>query len=328
MDVREEGPGRVGSGWTFLSIVVVAVGVPATLIGVFGLVRVSAAPQEGDPILVGAGDIGTCSTKADTLTARKVDRVIRKARGGVTVYALGDTVYYRGTKAEYRRCYDPTWGAFKKRTRPVPGNHEYITPNASGYFSYFSNVAGGKVTLRAGKRHRGYYSYNRGRWHIVALNSNCKEVPGGCESGSPQARWLRRDLSAHRSRCTLAYMHHPLFSSGEHGNSPKNAKMFWRVLDNRNADVVLAGHEHHYERFAKQNPNGKRKPEHGIRSFVVGTGGTKIDDPFRAAEPNTKVRFRKHGVLRLALHPTSYSWRFIPVRGNKEFTDSGRARCH
>jgi hypothetical protein len=319
VDGRGAGRRWVGREWPVLSTVVVAAGVSATLIGVFGLERVSAAPQEGDPILVGAGDIGTCSTKADTLTARKVDRVIRKARDRVTVYALGDTVYERGTIAEYRRCYDPTWGPFKKRTKPVPGNHEYRTPNASGYFSYFGNVAG--------KRHKGYYSYNRGRWHIVALNSNCKEVPGGCESDSPQIRWLRRDLSAHRSRCTLAYMHHPLFSSGEDGNFPYNAKVFWRVLYNRNADVVLAGHEHDYERFAKQNPNGKRRPKQGIRSFVAGTGGTEIDDPFRAAKPNTRIRFRKHGVLKLTLHPRSYSWRFIPVRGNKEFTDSGRGRC-
>ena len=320
MDGREEGPGRVGSGWTVLSIVVVAVGVPATLIGVFGLVRVSAAPQEGDPILVGAGDIGTCSTKADTLTARKVDRVIRKARGRVTVFALGDTVYDRGTKAEYRRCYHPTWGPFKKRTRPVPGNHEYLTPNASGYFDYFGKVAG--------KRHKGYYSYNRGGWHIVALNSNCEEVPGGCEPSSPQVRWLKADLAANKDKtCTLAYMHHPRFSSGENGNFPYNAKTFWRVLYNRNADVVLAGHEHDYERFAPQTPSGTLDRAQGIREIVVGTGGANLR-PFATIRPHSQVRnANTHGVLKLTLTADSYSWQFVPVAG-QTFTDSGTTSCH
>lgn len=163
--------------------------------------------------------------------------------------------------------------------------------------------------------------------HIVALNCSCNHVPGGCEGDSPQVRWLRRDLSAHRSRCTLAYMHHPLFSSGYHGAIPDKSKTFWRVLYNSDADVVLAGHDYDYERFAKQSPTGKRRPKQGIRSFVVGTGGTELT-PFSAAKPNTQDRFREHGVLQLRLHPGSYSWKFIPVEDNKKFIDSGSDSGH
>jgi hypothetical protein len=234
-----------------------------------------------------------------------------------TVAVLGDIAYTRGTSSEFSDCFDPEWGRHKARMRPTPGNHEYRTSEASGYFEYFGAAAG-----ELGK---GYYSYDLGSWHLVVLNSNCDEV-GGCEAGSPQERWLRQDLTTHARTCTLAYWHHPRFSSGEHGDDTR-MKPLWRVLEEHGAEVVLSGHDHDYERWGPQDASGNAKAD-GIVQFVVGTGGTSLRT-FPSARPaNSAVRDTvTWGVLKLTLHASSYDWEFIPIAG-QTFTDKGSANCH
>jgi acid phosphatase type 7 len=234
--------------------------------------------------------------------------------------ALGDVAYPRGSAANFEECYGPSWGRFKERTRPVPGNHEYFTEGATGYFEYFGEAAGDPE--------EGYYSYELGSWHVVALNSNCEEVR--CGPGSPQTRWLEEDLATNdEARCTLAYMHHPRFSSGEkHGSSDGGVENLWEALYEADADVVFSGHEHNYERFSPQDPQGRVDPGRGIRQFVVGTGGGGGEGPISEPIVNSEVRIDGiDGVLKLTLRPTSYEWEFVPVEG-ESFTDSGSARCH
>src|SRR5215207_6433490 len=214
----------------------------------------------GDPVVVAAGDIASCSSKGDEATAHLLTRI----HG--TVLTLGDNAYEDGTAADFRQCYDPSWGKYKARTRPAPGNHDYsggetaigraigrAIGTARGYFGYFGKIAG--------ERGKGYYSYNLGKWHLLSLNRNCAEV-GHCDSSSPQMRWLKANLAAnHDKRCTLAYFHHPRFSSGEEHGSIEEVKPLWDVLYAAGVDVVLSGHEHNYERFAEQDPNGKADPQ-------------------------------------------------------------------
>ncbi len=251
----------------------------------------------GPATLVAAGDVASCRSSADEATAA----LVAKIPG--TVAVLGDIAYERGTTEELARCYGPGWGRFRKRTRPALGNHDYGTGSAAPAIAYF------------GLPERGYYSYELGAWHVVALNSNCWAV-GGCGAGSPQERWLRADLAAYPARCTLAYWHHPRFSSGLHGGTESVAAL-WNALAEAGADVVLAGHDHHYERFA---------PIDGIRSFVVGTGGRSRYPVFRRAEGSEVVDFRTYGVLKLTLRADAYGWRFLPAAGGT-FTDAGSSRC-
>jgi len=268
---------------------------------------------EADPVFVGAGDIASCNSQGDEATANLLDTIPG------TVYTTGDNAYDQGTATEFTECYDPSWGRHKARTRPAVGNHEYYsTTNASGYFGYFGAAAGDPS--------KGYYSYNLGEWHMVALNSMCENV-GGCGATSPMVTWLKDDLAANPRTCTLAYFHHPLFSSGSsHGGNSK-MKPSWEVLYAADADVVLNGHVHNYERFAPQDPEGRADPERGIREFVVGTGG-KSHYPIVAPIANSEVHNDEtYGVLKLTLHPHSYEWQFVPVEG-ESFTDSGSARCH
>ncbi len=272
-------------------------------------------PRPADPpTVVAAGDIADCRREDDEATAELL--------GGIegTVLALGDEAYPRGTAREFEECYDPSWGRFKGRTKPVPGNHEYYTEGAQGYFGYFGEAAGDPS--------EGYYSYDLGSWHMVALNSNCEEV--GCGPGSPQTRWLEEDLAANDdARCTLAYMHHPRFSSGEeHGSNDGGVERLWEVLYEANTDVVLSAHEHNYERFSPQDPGGRADPERGIRQFVVGTGGAAGNYPIGRPIENSRVHDdRTDGVLVMKLQPGRYEWRFVAVEGG-EFADSGSARCH
>ena len=267
------------------------------------------ARAAGDPILLGAGDIASCQSSGDEATAELL------ASTGGTVAALGDTVYPDGTAAQFRDCYGPSWGRFKARTRPAVGNHEYSTAGAQPYFEYFGAAAGPSG--------RGYYSYDMGTWHVVVLNSNCSEV--SCAAGSTQERWLRADLAANAKKCTLAYFHHPRFSSGLYGDTVSVAP-FWKALYRAGTEVVLNGHTHNYERFAPQRPNGTRDGERGIREFVVGTGGVNLK-PFEAVKPNSQARNADtFGVLRLTLHPGSYDWKFKPAAGGT-FTDSGTKAC-
>jgi Calcineurin-like phosphoesterase len=267
-----------------------------------------------DPVILAAGDIANCKIIGG---AEATAKIIETIPG--TVVAIGDLALSNGSAQEFADCYDKTWGAFKSRTRPVPGNHEYHTAGAKPYFEYFGSAAG-----EPGK---GYYSYELGAWHIVALNGECKDI-GGCENGSPEEKWLRRDLQSHPAACTLAYWHEPLFSSGaKHGNNPLY-KDFWRDLYRANATIVLNGHDHDYERFAPQDPDGKAGPRRGIREFVVGTGGNHERLFASTPQPNSEARMTgTFGVLKLTLHAHGYDWKYIPQAG-KTFHDSGSGTCH
>jgi hypothetical protein len=261
--------------------------------------------------LVAAGDIAHCGTAGDSATAALV------ARMPGTVATLGDHVYEDGTASEFRRCYHPTWGRFLRRTRPTPGNHEYHTRGAAGYFAYFGR--------RAGPSGRGWYAYRLGTWRIIVLNSNCDEV-GGCGPGSEQHRWLLAELGSNPAACTLAYWHRPRFSSGPHGDGDGVAP-FWAALYRARADVVLSAHDHTYERLAPMAPDGRLDTSRGIRQFVVGTGG-RSHYPIRRTRPNSVVHDDEtFGVLRLTLRPGRYDFRFVSVAGGR-FSDAGSGRCH
>ncbi len=269
------------------------------------------AMTPSDPVLVGAGDIARCDTDDDEATARLLDRTPG------TVFLLGDNVYESGSDTEYDECFHPTWGRHRARTRPAPGNHDYLTPEAAGYYRYFGAAAGDPS--------RGYYSYDLGAWHVVVINSNCFDV-GGCEEGSAQDRWLAADLATHRRACTLAYWHHPRWTSGPHGDQTFMEDIY-RRLHGAGVDVILTGHEHHYERFAPMAPDGSVDFLHGVREFVVGTGGTPLR-PIVGVHAGSEVYSDTvHGVLRLTLHPRGYSWRFIPIEGDT-FSDYGTTACH
>jgi hypothetical protein len=265
----------------------------------------------GDPILLAAGDIGNCSTTQDTATGNLLDGLPG------TIAMLGDAAYSNGTATEFTNCFDPVWGRHKARMKPTPGNHEYYTSGATGYFGYFGALAGDPT--------KGYYSYNLGNWHIVVLNSNCSAV-GGCGAGSAQEQWLRQDLAANPRTCTLAYWHHPRFSSGEHGNNTV-VQPLWKALDEAGAEVILTGHDHNYERWKPQDAAGNAIAN-GIVEFVIGTGGTSLR-AFTTTQPaNTAVRNASTwGVLKLTLHATSYDWEFVPIAG-QTFTDRGTVNCH
>jgi acid phosphatase type 7 len=272
-----------------------------------------AAQHDQTAVLVGAGDIADCN---DLSGAEATAKLLEQIPG--TVMAVGDLAYPGGTKEQFENCYDKTWGRVKSRTRPATGNHEFHSSGATPYFQYFGAAAGDPKN--------GYYSYELGSWHIMVLNSECQDV-GGCDVASRQVRWLRADLAAHPAACTLAYWHKPLFSSGNaHGNDPE-MKPLWQALYEANAEVVVNGHDHDYERFAPQTPDGAADSAHGIREFVVGTGG-KNHRPFAAPKPNSESRNADaFGVLKLTLKPDGYEWQFIPEPG-KSFTDSGSGACH
>ena len=269
-------------------------------------------------VLVGAGDIAGCRSLAG---AAETAELIEKIPGAV--FAAGDLAYERGTAQEFKNCYDPTWGRFRDRTWPTPGNREYATPAGSAYFAYWGE--------RAGSAERGYYSFDLGRWHVIALNTNCKAPGvGGCEAGSAEEKWLRQDLEDHGRSCMVAFGHHALYSSGVFKSHAVHLELrdLWRDLYVAHADLVLAGHEHSYERFAPQDPDGHLDAAEGIREFVIGTGG-RSHSPLGSPMPNSEVRDNDtFGVLKLTLWPDRYTWEFIPVRGSEGFHDSGEGSCH
>jgi hypothetical protein len=272
------------------------------------------SPGASSEVVVAAGDIAACDSSGDEATAK-----LLSGRGG-TVLTLGDAAYPRGSVKNFNDCYEPSWGRFKGRTKPVPGNHEYETKRARGYFDYFGDVAG--------EPGQGYYSYDLAEWHLLALNSNCQEV-GGCADGSPQLGWLREDLATNNDvECTLAYFHYPLFTSGKKRRPGfPEVKPLWEALYAAGADVVLSAHDHNYQRFAPQNPEGEADRNRGIRQFVVGTGGANL---YAIANPIGGVEVyndETNGVLKLTLRSKSYAWRFISAEG-EGFTDSGKASCH
>jgi hypothetical protein len=266
-------------------------------------------PRRGATV-VAAGDVASCASRGDERTAR----LIRRIRG--TIAVLGDTVYERGTRREFRRCYHPTWGTELRRTRPALGNHEYRWRSAAGYFDYFGR--------RAGARGDGWYSYELGRWHVVVLNTNCSRVR--CGPRSRQYGWLRRDLSKSKKPCTLAYGHHPRFSSGFDGPHPVLRPLF-RLMYAHGVELYLAGHDHHYERFAPVRPDGRVDRRQGLRQFVVGTGGRSLVPAVLPLRSSRARAWRTYGVLVLRLLPGRFTWRFRPVPGSS-FRDVGGARCH
>ena len=270
----------------------------------------SSASSTGDPVLVGAGDIADCGLTDASATAALVD-----ANPG-TVFTAGDNAYPDGTAAQFSDCYGPTWGRFLDRTRPAPGNHDWGTKDLAGYLGYFGTAAAPLGTS--------WYSYDLGAWHVVVLDSDCSSV-GECGADSAQDRWLTADLKASAAHCTLAIWHHPRFSSGEHGNDTGVAP-FWQALYDGGADLIINGHDHDYERFAPQDPNGRPDAVRGMREFVVGTGGAALRG-FTTTAANSELRAAlAHGVIRLTLHPTSYAWTFLPASGT--FGDSGNGTCH
>jgi hypothetical protein len=263
-------------------------------------------------VLVGAGDIAACGSANDQRTAKLIEAV-----PGI-VFTAGDNAYENGTAKEFERCYDPTWGRFRARTRPAIGNHDAYTDGGAAYFAYFG--------ASAGTAPDGWYSYEAGTWHVIVLNSNCASI-GGCDEGSPQLTWLQADLAAHPAACTMAIWHHPRFSSGEHGSDPITDP-FWQVLYAARVELIVNGHDHDYERFAPQTPAGEADPVNGIREIVVGTGGKslRVFRPTMVANSEVADAYA-YGVLRLDLLPGSYAWRFIPV-ADAAFTDGGGDVCH
>jgi hypothetical protein len=316
--------------------VAMRVWVAAALLGAGLFFSPGAAPvvvASKDPTIAAAGDISCDPTDPNfnggigtATSCRQADVSNLLAKGGfASVLALGDNQYYCGGLAAYQQVYDPTWGRVKSITHPVPGNHEYLTSggtgcdssnlNGAGYFGYFGSAAGTPG--------QGYYSFDVGAWHLIALNSNCSEA-GGCVPSSPQGMWLAADLAAHPKQCLLAYWHIPLFSSG--GRASPGTLPLWQQLYGAHADVVLDGHDHIYERFDPQTPAGLLDPTNGIRQFTVGTGGSDHTS-IASLAPNSVVdNTDSFGVLALTLHQASYDWAFEPAVGS--FTDSGSATCH
>ena len=262
---------------------------------------VSQASSDG-VILVGAGDIANCDREQDEQTAALLDNIPG------TVFTLGDNAYVDGSYTEYLHCYESSWGRHESRTKPVPGNHEYNTTGAAGYFQYFKNVPS-------------YYAYDLGSWRIYALNSEID-----VSASSPQIAWLVQDLAENPSQCVLAYWHKPRWSSGTNNGSEPALQTLWEILYDAGAELVITGHEHNYERFAEMDGSGTAVSE-GLREIVVGTGGAGLYDfgtPLAASEVRDSATF---GVLKLTLHDTGYDWEFVPVP-NSTFTDNGSGICH
>jgi hypothetical protein len=271
------------------------------------LTAVSAAAQEpppDPPVLLAAGDIASCKMLSGAVAT---GRLLDQHPG--TIATLGDNAYEMGTATEFEQCFGPTWGRNKDRIRPVIGNHDVRTKNGGPFYDYFGE--------RAGQKGKGFYSYELGTWHIIAMNSEDPRIEG------EQLKWLKADLAAHPSDCILAYWHSPVFSSGPHGSLPQ---MFpaWKALVAAGAEIVLSAHDHDYERFAPQDEAGKASPT-GIRQFVVGTGGGGVYN-FKKVAANSEIRDNSsYGVIKLTLKPGAYDWEFLPATGT--FTDKGSGTC-
>jgi acid phosphatase type 7 len=280
----------------------------------------AAAADAKAPIIAAAGDIACAPGGMATATTCRQAKTAALFLGNPAITAvlpLGDEQYENGALADFQAVYDTTWGRALGKTHPVPGNHEYASgANGAGYFAYFGS--------RAGQPGKGWYSFNIGKWHLIALNANCSHIHG-CGPSSPQMTWLRNDLNAHHPACTLAFWHQARFSSGPEGNLA-DYDAFWKVLYSHHVDVVLSAHNHVYERYALQTPAQARDPQDGIREFVVGTGGKSLD-PFTG--PFTNGQFRQNtqfGVLKLTLHGQRYDWRFVSTTNG--VLDSGQTDCH
>jgi hypothetical protein len=275
------------------------------------------APPEG--VLIGAGDIARCDLP-DAAAAAAATGAMLSSMDGI-VFTAGDNVQQKGTAAEFTKCYHPRWGHLKSRTRPVPGNHDYMTSNATPYFDYFGRLAG-----TAGK---GWYAYDVGTWRVYSLNSNCSAV-GGCDTASAQYYWLKRDLAANPRRCVAAVWHHPRFSSGGGHGSSTLMEPIHELLYTNGAELVVSGHDHNYERLAPMKPSGAPDPSRGIRHFTVGTGGTTLRATGVPLATSESLNSDTHGVFKLTLKWSAYDWEFRPVPGGEfgTFQDSGSGTCH
>jgi hypothetical protein len=284
---------------------------PAILIVPLLAVVVIFMPTNGEPVqvlaadepavLVGAGDISKCGHSGDSRTAKLLGIIPG------TIFTTGDNVYDSGTYKEFINCYGPTWGQYKNRTMPVPGNHEYKTEGAAGYYRYF-NVPE-------------YYAYDQGTWRVYALNSEIDT-----SAASAQVQWLLADLAQNPRSCVMAYWHRPRWSSGDSHGSDSKMQAIWDLLFNANAELVIAGHEHNYERFAPMNKNGEPVGV-GLQEIVVGTGGAN-KYKFGSILPGSQVRnANTYGVIKLTLYTDRYEWEFVPVEGGT-FTDRGSQNCH
>lgn len=275
--------------------------------------------------IAAAGDISCASSTVGSSTCHQqaTSDLLRSLKPDA-VLTLGDNQYEDGALTDFRTYYQPSWGRLEGITRPSAGNHDYHTRGAAGYFDYFGSAAG--------DRSKGYYSFDLGAWHLVALNSNCNDISGGCGAGSPQETWLKADLAASAATCTLAYWHHPFYTSGStHQGDRSRMASIWQDLFDAGAEIVLSGHEHNYERFAPQDANGNVDSARGVVQFVVGTGGKGHYDDLGSPIPNSIVRDgTTFGVLALTLKPEGYDWQFVPdtTGGSGSFTDSGSADCH
>jgi len=284
-----------------------------------------------DPVIGAAGDIA-CDPADPNFSGADPATCQHRATAGLlsgatAVLPLGDVQYEEPALAKYENGYGApgSWGDYNSVVRPAIGNHEYKEPGAAGYFDYFNSR--GVVT---GARDQAYYSYNVEPWHLVALNSNCRKMTGGCGGTSPQMTWLKKDLAGDTHQCELAYWHHPRFSSRTTGKPMQGA---WSKLYAAGVDVVLNGHQHNYERFAPMNVSGAADPIEGIRQFIVGSGGRGLDgyvNTYATSEVRNNTDF---GVLKLTLHATSYDWQFVstqidPLTGAPRIVDQGSALCH
>jgi hypothetical protein len=265
------------------------------------------APTGTTARLVGAGDIATGGS-VDTATGDLID-----ARPDARVFVAGDNAYPDGTASDFTNKYEPAWGPFKNRTSPSPGNHEYHTSGASGYKNYFGSVAGLRSVNPT------YYAYTLGAWRVYALDSNISMA-----IGSAQYNFVQNDLATNGALCELAYWHHPIASSGQHGNNAV-ARPIFALFDAQGGDLVLNGHDHNYERFTKINSLGQVSAS-GVRQIIVGTGGANLRGQ-AFVQPGSEVRnFDTHGIVDINLASTGYSGKFVPVPG-KTFTDSFSGTC-
>lgn len=293
-------------------------------------------PVGHNPVIAAAGDMscppdrpaynGGLGTRNRCTGMRTSDLLLRSDLSAVL--PLGDVQTPRGELRYFFEAFGPSWGRLKPIIRPTPGNHDYLTPGAEGYYDYFNGV--GVRRGPAGDRQRGgYYSYTLGQWRLISLDSNCGQIPGGCDFGSPQQRWLARTLARDPKRCTLAYWHRPRFSSYavEGGRGPRDTIALWQTLYDAGTDLVLSGHQHFYERLAPQDGAGNLDRQRGIRSFVVGTGGHSLDQAEFSDRNSVAFSADAFGVLELELRPRSYGWRFRGT-GPEEYFDSGSAPCH
>ncbi len=265
--------------------------------------------------MIGAGDIGDCSTLADAgIHARDTARMMDTTSADA-IFTAGDNAYPLGSSDDFK-CYESAWGRFKSKTFPVPGNHEYYQPGALPYFQYFGARAG------EGGFRTGYYSFNLGNWHIVALNS-----PLQASGGIDQIMWLKDDLQSSNAKCTLAIWHYPVFTSGPSNGSPESRVMreAWQVLFDGGADLIVNGHDHLYERFAPQSPDGRRNDATGITQITAGTGGAPLYQ-FSGSVANSTAKMSAYGLLKLTLQATSFDSVFLPVSGAP--FDQYHGTCH